>query len=213
MTVPHGRAAQGRAGQPIVLDIDGRTHPRYTTIYDAALLQRNQQPARSREFPIPILCHQPHMRPVAVCRMCVVQIYRSKRGKRSPERKLLPACQHQVKEGMEVFTMNDPGPDGERVRESVGVADRTAHRRSSQAARRRRPRRRIGAVQRAAASRRTVRAATGFALQAEGAHRARRTAAIRSRPPDWSWTCRRRSSWWITVPASCAIAARAPATT
>ena len=44
---------------------------------------------------------------------------RQKRGKRAAERKLLPACQHQVKEGMEVFTMNDPGTDGERVRESV----------------------------------------------------------------------------------------------
>src|SRR5947209_4517026 len=61
------------------------------------------------------------MKPVAVCRLCVVQIYGQKRGKRAAERKLLPACQHPVKEGMEVFTMNAPGPDGERVRQSVKV--------------------------------------------------------------------------------------------
>src|SRR5262245_52072315 len=61
------------------------------------------------------------MTPVAVCRMCVVQIYGQKRGKRAAERKLLPACQHQVKEGMEVFTMKDPGADGERVRQTVKV--------------------------------------------------------------------------------------------
>ncbi len=50
------------------------------------------------------------MKPVAVCRLCIVQIYGQKRGKRAAERKLLPACQHQVKDGMEVFTMNDAGP-------------------------------------------------------------------------------------------------------
>src|SRR4030095_67945 len=64
---------------------------------------------------------QPHMNPVAVCRLCVVQIYGQKRGRRAAERKLLPACQHQVKEGMEVFTMNAPGPDGERVRQTVKI--------------------------------------------------------------------------------------------
>src|SRR5947209_1539770 len=61
------------------------------------------------------------MKPVAVCRLCVVQIYGQKRGKRAAERKLLPACQHPVKEGMEVFTMNAPGPDGDRVRQAVKV--------------------------------------------------------------------------------------------
>ena len=61
------------------------------------------------------------MTPVAVCRLCVVQVYGQKRGKRAAERKLLPACQHQVKEGMEVFTMNAPGADGERVRKAVGT--------------------------------------------------------------------------------------------
>ncbi len=80
-----------------------------------------KQPGDEAKIPIPTLCHLPHMTPVAVCRMCVVQIYGQKRGKRAAERKLLPACQHQVKEGMEVFTMNDPGKDGERVRQTVKV--------------------------------------------------------------------------------------------
>jgi Fe-S-cluster-containing hydrogenase component 2 len=61
------------------------------------------------------------MKPVAVCRLCVVQIYGQKRGRRAAERKLLPACQHQVKDGMEVFTMNAAGPDGDRVRQTVKV--------------------------------------------------------------------------------------------
>src|SRR6266567_2965350 len=101
----------------VVQDLDGQTTPRYTTIYDAATkLYGNEA-----KIPIPTLCHLPHMKPVAVCRLCVVQIYGQKHGKRAAERKLLPACQHPVKDGMEVFTMNAPGPDGDRVRQSVKV--------------------------------------------------------------------------------------------
>lgn len=98
----------------VVQDIEGRTTPRYSTIYDAVLRLRKQKS-------VPVICHQPHMRPVAVCRVCMVQIYGVRRGKRSAERKLLPACQHQVKEGMEVFTMDAPGKDGARVTQSVRV--------------------------------------------------------------------------------------------
>ena len=105
----------------IVVDLEGRTTPRYTTIYDAARKLFVQQPGDEAKIPIPILCHQSHMKPVAVCRVCVVQIYGQKRGKRAAERKLLPACQHQVKDGMEVFTMNAPGSDGDRVRQTVKV--------------------------------------------------------------------------------------------
>ncbi len=105
----------------IVVDLQGRTTPRYTTIYDAARRLYVKEIGDEKKIPIPVLCHQPHMRPVAVCRLCIVQIYGQKRGRRAAERKLLPACQHEVKEGMEVFTMNAPGPDGERVREAVKV--------------------------------------------------------------------------------------------
>src|SRR2546421_3988838 len=99
----------------VAQDLDGQTTPRYTTIYDAATKLYGDE----AKIPIPTLCHLPHMKPVAVCRLCVVQIYGQKRGRRAAERKLLPACQHQVKDGMEVFTMNAPGPDGDRVRQTV----------------------------------------------------------------------------------------------
>ena len=123
ITVPLAEPLKDAQGN-VVLDIDGKTTPRYTTIYDAAMkLYGGEKPPE-----IPILCHQPHMQPVAVCRMCVVQIYGQKRGKRSPERKLLPACQHQVKRDMEVFTMKAEGPDGERAAQSRQRDDRTAHR-------------------------------------------------------------------------------------
>jgi Fe-S-cluster-containing hydrogenase component 2 len=103
----------------LVLDLQDRTTPRYTTIYDAAVSLYVKEVGDEAKIPIPVLCHQPHMKPVAVCRLCIVQIYGMKRGKRAAERKLLPACQHQVVEGMEVFTMMDPGADGDRVRGAV----------------------------------------------------------------------------------------------
>src|ERR1700730_5261171 len=105
----------------IVVDLEGRTTPRYSTIYDAARKLYVEQLGDEKKIPIPVLCHQPHMVPVAVCRLCVVQIYGQKHGRRAAERKLLPACQHPVKEGMEVFTMNALGPDGDRVRQTVKI--------------------------------------------------------------------------------------------
>jgi len=118
VTVPLAEPLTDASGN-IVVDLEGRTTPRYTTIFDAARKLYVEQMGDEKKIPIPVLCHQPHMTPVAVCRLCVVQIYGQKRGRRAPERKLLPACQHQVKDGMEVFTMNAPGPDGDRVRQTV----------------------------------------------------------------------------------------------
>ncbi len=120
VTVPLAEPLTDANGN-IVVDLEGRTTPRYTTIYDAARKLYVEQIGDEKKIPIPILCHQPHMTPVAVCRLCIVQIYGQKRGRRAAERKLLPACQHEVKEGMEVFTMNAPGPDGDRVRQTVKV--------------------------------------------------------------------------------------------
>src|SRR3954470_24580228 len=120
VTVPLAEPLKDANGN-IVMDPEGRTKPRYTTIYDAAVKLYVKHPGDEAKIPIPTLCHLPHMKPVAVCRLCVVQIYGQKRGKRAAERKLLPACQHQVKDGMEVFTMNAAGPDGERVRQTVKV--------------------------------------------------------------------------------------------
>ena len=127
VTVPLAEPLKDAQGN-IVRDLEGETIPRYTTIYDAATRLYVNAPGDESKIPIPTLCHQPHMTPVAVCRLCVVQVYGQRHGKRSAERKLLPACQHQVKDGMEVFTMNappgpdgKPSPDGERVRRAVRV--------------------------------------------------------------------------------------------
>jgi predicted molibdopterin-dependent oxidoreductase YjgC len=124
VTLPIAEPSRDGQGH-IVLDILGRTTPRYTTILDAVVklnanLDGEQVQGDTPVF-IPTICHQPHMTPVAVCRLCVVQVYGVRDGKRTPERKLLPACQHQVKEGMEVFTMFAPGNDGDRVRRAISI--------------------------------------------------------------------------------------------
>ena len=104
-------------GNPLK-DEMGRTIPRATTIYDAA--QQLYVKRLGDRNPIPLLCHQEHLAPVAVCRVCVVEIAKMKRGKVTRERKLLPACQHRVEDTMEVQTIESPDPAArERVRSSV----------------------------------------------------------------------------------------------
>ena len=96
-----------------MLDVDGQTTPRYTTIYDAAAKLRNRrQSLDANGCSIPILL--PPSRtcgrwPFAGCASCR-STRPGPRQQRAAERKLLPACQHQVKNGMEVFTHERPGP-------------------------------------------------------------------------------------------------------
>ena len=124
----NGRPVELQVAEPLkdaqgndVLDTKGRTTPRHNTILDAVLKLNAERKDTEEKVDIPTLCHQAHMTPVAVCRLCTVQVYGLRDGKPTPESRLLPACQHQVKKGMEVFTMDAPGKDGERVRKAVRV--------------------------------------------------------------------------------------------
>lgn len=73
----------------VTLTIDGFsvTAPEGATIWEAA---------RSAGIEIPALCHDPKLKPVAVCRVCVVDVENS--------RTLPAACIRQVEEGMTVRT-------------------------------------------------------------------------------------------------------------
>jgi CRP-like cAMP-binding protein/Fe-S-cluster-containing dehydrogenase component len=104
----------------ILRDGEGKTIPRATTIFDASAQVFVKKPGDVN--PIPVLCHQEHMKPVAVCRICVVEISKIKRGRRERERKLLPACQHRVEATMEVHTIESPDLEARaRVRSAVGL--------------------------------------------------------------------------------------------
>src|SRR5215510_6137112 len=64
--------------------------PPGTTLYDAA---------RRVGIDIPVLCHSPQLQPVAVCRMCVVEVQGA--------RVLQAACIRQAEDGMVVQTQSD----------------------------------------------------------------------------------------------------------
>ncbi|MFM8633419.1 MAG: cyclic nucleotide-binding domain-containing protein [Planctomycetia bacterium] len=104
VTVPKAVPQTDSQGK-ILRDAEGRPVPRATTIYDAATKAYKGDPAGN---PIPILCHQEHLDPVGVCRVCCVEIAKVKRGTMQRERKLLPACHHRVEETMEVQTIRSP---------------------------------------------------------------------------------------------------------
>jgi formate dehydrogenase major subunit len=61
-----------------------------TTLYDAA---------KKAGIDIPVLCHAPHLHPVAVCRVCVVEV--------EGARVLQAACIRQAENGMVVHTQSD----------------------------------------------------------------------------------------------------------
>ena len=104
VTVPKAVPLTDSQGK-ILRDAEGRPIPRATTIYDAATRAYADDPAGN---PIPVLCHQEHLEPVGVCRVCCVEIAKVKRGSMQRERKLLPACHHRVEETMEVQTIRSP---------------------------------------------------------------------------------------------------------
>jgi CRP-like cAMP-binding protein/Fe-S-cluster-containing dehydrogenase component len=74
-----------------------------TTIYDAAQALSEQT---GRRNPIPILCHREHINPVAVCRVCMVDV---------GGRVLAPACYRPVEANLKVET----AATSEKVRTAV----------------------------------------------------------------------------------------------
>src|SRR5262245_37447604 len=87
MTTNHVQEAK-----ELTLTIDGQTLsvPEGTTIWEAA---------RQLGIHIPVLCHDPRLSPVAVCRVCAVDV----KGARVAQ----AACIRQVEAGMEVTTHSD----------------------------------------------------------------------------------------------------------
>jgi formate dehydrogenase major subunit len=84
--------SEATATQTLSVTIDGQRVdvPPGTTLYDAA---------KRVGIDLPVLCHSPHLEPVAVCRMCVVEV--------EGARVLQAACIRQVEDGMVVHTQSD----------------------------------------------------------------------------------------------------------
>jgi Fe-S-cluster-containing hydrogenase component 2/CRP-like cAMP-binding protein len=96
---------------------DGLPVPRASTIYDAAvqLVRTGLWRAEDLNDRIPVLCHQQHLAPVAVCRVCSVHVSKRRKrdGKLAPSEKLVPACQHEVQADMVVTTREGGYPGWE----------------------------------------------------------------------------------------------------
>ena len=74
----------------VIIDGIQVTVPSGTTLYDAA---------QRAGIDVPVLCHSPHLQPVAVCRVCVVEV--------EGARVLQAACIRQAEDGMVVHTQSD----------------------------------------------------------------------------------------------------------
>jgi Fe-S-cluster-containing hydrogenase component 2/CRP-like cAMP-binding protein len=125
ITVKKAVPTRDAQGNVIYVDAAGRTMPRATTIYDAAmqLLARQNSERKAlgdppRLAPIPTLCHQEHLHPVGVCRVCAVAVGKWSRDRKDPTKqalefqdKVVPACVHPVEDGMVVVTLGF-GEDG-----------------------------------------------------------------------------------------------------
>jgi Fe-S-cluster-containing hydrogenase component 2/CRP-like cAMP-binding protein len=108
----------------LLRDATGDLVPRATTVLDAVAEAYKETGTN----PVPVLCHQGHVKPIGVCRVCSVLTTRD--GKAGDT--LIPACAHPVVKGMEVHTAESqadvtlPGSDrpqkaGEHVRATVKV--------------------------------------------------------------------------------------------
>src|SRR5262245_37032760 len=144
--LPRAVPATDAQGNIVYLDAAGRTRPRRTTIYDAALAlclahvreQRESSIHAGQEFQllddaksklsrtIPTLCHLDHLNPAGVCRVCSGELAREEVDPKDHSKKiyrgsgkLVPACVQPVEDKMFVNTL--AGPDGQRVRRAVRV--------------------------------------------------------------------------------------------
>ena len=119
ITIRKARPTRDSQGN-VVRDENGKTIPRETTIFDATQ-QLYVHSELGKVNPIPTLCHREHMRPVGVCRVCCVEVYKEDRnGNLQSGGKLIPACHQPVKAGMIVHTIATPETDkSQRLKRSV----------------------------------------------------------------------------------------------
>ncbi|MEE8191105.1 MAG: formate dehydrogenase subunit alpha [Gemmatimonadales bacterium] len=91
----------------VTLIVDGRpiTVPAGTTIWDAA---------RQAGIEIPVLCHDPRLRPVGVCRVCVVDV---------GERVLAASCVREASDGMNVVTGSEKVQNCRRILTELLLSD------------------------------------------------------------------------------------------
>ncbi len=108
MTATVDPAKTRPAARTVTLTIDGRevTVPEGTSLFDAA---------RKLGREIPVLCHEPRLRPVGVCRMCVVEV--------EGARTLQASCVRPAEAGMKVHTGSEVVLRNRRMLTELLMAD------------------------------------------------------------------------------------------
>ena len=108
-------------GNPLV-DREQNTVYRFTTVYDAVDKFYVRLKSNDKN-PIPILCHQQHLEPVAMCRVCMVLVAgpefdakgKPKLGEKGEiiygRESLAPACHRTLDDHMKIFTPRHPAED------------------------------------------------------------------------------------------------------
>lgn len=98
MASPLSKSASSKS--VVVNDVSPQVRAIRRLLGDGILFPPTDDPEIRR---VPVLCHQDHLTPVAMCRVCAVRIVDGKRNRLS--RNLVPACQHRVDEVEAVLTM------------------------------------------------------------------------------------------------------------
>lgn len=100
---------------------DGLPLLRFSTVYDVGRFLVNNGTWTEEELNkrIPILCHREYLDPIAVCRVCSVNIEIGRAA-----RKLLPACQHRVGDNYVIHTRGEKkrDDDGNETEELTDLA-------------------------------------------------------------------------------------------
>jgi Fe-S-cluster-containing hydrogenase component 2/CRP-like cAMP-binding protein len=120
-TVMVKKALPLRNSQGIIMTNErGEPIPRATTIYDAVTQLYVKQLGDTN--PIPVLCHREHLRPVGVCRVCMVEIEERRRSGRV-KKDLVSSCTYLVKDGMIITTSacTDKPVAVDQIRSAVGI--------------------------------------------------------------------------------------------
>src|SRR5687768_12828191 len=95
-------------GKVVTLEIDGKTvtAPEGSTVWEAA---------RAAGIEVPVLCHDPRMKPVGVCRMCVCEV--------EGARTLVASCVRPVEQGLKVKTQSEKVVRNRKVLTELMMSD------------------------------------------------------------------------------------------
>jgi Fe-S-cluster-containing hydrogenase component 2/CRP-like cAMP-binding protein len=108
---------------------DGLLSPRRTTLYDAISIAKAAAPPRTAgdaapiphdRNPVPILCHQHHVRPIGVCRVCTVVVGKAGKDGALADKRTVPACVYPITRDAQGLIVHTTASPDEATADEVG---------------------------------------------------------------------------------------------